>query len=193
MPHTNRFNVEETADGFRVCRGDHARSADCEWVQYVPKPTESQIQRNVEFVATAIADAREAQLVPGLWHCAKCGFELMRQSFNANTGQVGVSVANATEPELCPNDANLLERVTWKEHFEGAAKALDRMYSQQWLIWSHEHEAWWGQNENGYTKDRAEAGRYPFARAREICESANRGKKQIEETMLPVTDSGGGT
>ena len=29
-----------------------------------------------------------------------------------------------------------------------------------YLIWTHEHDMWWGPNERGYTSEVAEAGRY---------------------------------
>lgn len=31
-----KWSVEETEDGVRVCKGDHHRSSDCEWQDYVP-------------------------------------------------------------------------------------------------------------------------------------------------------------
>lgn len=37
-----------------------------------------------------------------------------------------------------------------------------------YLIWSHEHGAWWGPNGNGYVNDLRAAGRYTFAEAAEI-------------------------
>jgi hypothetical protein len=42
-----------------------------------------------------------------------------------------------------------------------------------WLIYSHEHGAWWKPFEHGYTHDLAEAGRYIQARAEQICRDAN--------------------
>lgn len=33
----NRWNVETTNEGFRICRGDHESSAGCEWEYYVPE------------------------------------------------------------------------------------------------------------------------------------------------------------
>jgi len=30
----------------------------------------------------------------------------------------------------------------------------------EYLVWSFEHDAWWGPNESGYTKDIERAGRY---------------------------------
>jgi hypothetical protein len=42
-----------------------------------------------------------------------------------------------------------------------------------WLIWSNEHNAWWGPGEAGYVTNRKYAGRYPFERACEIVKRAN--------------------
>jgi hypothetical protein len=39
--HANdRINYETTEDGFRICRGYHHRSADCEWEYYVRRPAQ---------------------------------------------------------------------------------------------------------------------------------------------------------
>ena len=37
-----------------------------------------------------------------------------------------------------------------------------------YLIWSHEHNAWWMPNRRGYTTDRALAGHYDFGEAADI-------------------------
>lgn len=42
----------------------------------------------------------------------------------------------------------------------------------QWLIWSHEHSAWWRPNRLGYTGDVAQAGRYTKEDAQQICDKA---------------------
>jgi len=38
-----------------------------------------------------------------------------------------------------------------------------------YLIWSHEHNAWWGPNERGYTQFISSAGRYREEDAWRIC------------------------
>lgn len=39
--HANdRINYETTEDGFRICRGYHHRSADCEWEYYVRRSSQ---------------------------------------------------------------------------------------------------------------------------------------------------------
>lgn len=69
----------------------------------------------------------------------------------------------------------------------------------QFMIWSHEHTAWWKANRNGYTGALAEAGRYTEADARKICEGANwrwmQGYAQKHgdrpaEVMIPAFDLG---
>lgn len=42
-----------------------------------------------------------------------------------------------------------------------------------YLIWSHEHRAWWRSSSHGYTRNRAAAGLYTLAQAEEIVASAN--------------------
>jgi len=44
----------------------------------------------------------------------------------------------------------------------------------RFYIWSYEHDAWWGPESRGYTKDKKEAGIYSAAEAVEICYMANR-------------------
>lgn len=41
------------------------------------------------------------------------------------------------------------------------------------LIWSFEHDAWWGPGERGYTTNIHQAGQYDQVRAIEICTKAN--------------------
>jgi hypothetical protein len=49
--HKNdRWNVETTNEGFRICRGDHEKTAGCEWEYYVPesgeKPLEDELRES---------------------------------------------------------------------------------------------------------------------------------------------------
>lgn len=41
--------------------------------------------------------------------------------------------------------------------------------SDLYLIWSHEHQQWWGPNASGYTRRLSLAGRYSKRQALEIC------------------------
>lgn len=45
--------------------------------------------------------------------------------------------------------------------------------NDEYLIWSIEHDAWWGPNETGYTTVTAQAGRYTRDRAAAIVQRAN--------------------
>lgn len=57
---------------------------------------------------------------------------------------------------------------------------------QKWLIWSFEHDAWWGKNHRGYVTNIKKAGRYDYVEALEIVEGANRYcKKDPKEAILP--------
>jgi hypothetical protein len=56
-----------------------------------------------------------------------------------------------------------------------------------WLIWSHEHDAWWKADRWGYTRDWREAGRYDIYEAVTICRDANRAvinESIIHESVL---------
>ena len=41
--------------------------------------------------------------------------------------------------------------------------------NELYLVWSHEHGAWWGPYGNGYMRSLAAAGRYSHAEALRIC------------------------
>lgn len=51
------------------------------------------------------------------------------------------------------------------------------------LIWSFEHQKWWGPDEDGYTDLAGDAGRYPLERALKICTDAN--VTQRNEALVP--------
>lgn len=57
-----------------------------------------------------------------------------------------------------------------------------------YLIWSHEHSAWWGANRRGYTRRLSEAGRYTHIEAVAICVKSIPGTAQRMEALpeLPV-------
>lgn len=54
-----------------------------------------------------------------------------------------------------------------------AAKDLLEALGGRWLIWSHEHSAWWKPAGRGYCTSVSEAGRYSFDEALKICAEAN--------------------
>ena len=48
-------------------------------------------------------------------------------------------------------------------------------HNQRYLIWSHEHGAWWAPNQYGYVRDITKAGRYSRIDALHICVDAMTG------------------
>lgn len=61
----------------------------------------------------------------------------------------------------------------------------------KWLIWSKEHNAWWGANRCGYVADVWESGRYDELEARDICNDANHWPPcdaPPNETMCPAPE-----
>jgi len=46
------------------------------------------------------------------------------------------------------------------------------MTDDTYLVWSHEHQAWWGPGRCGYVRSLAQAGRYSHAEALTICAQA---------------------
>lgn len=56
-------------------------------------------------------EARAKLLIPGVMHCAKCGFGLVRTNLYAQSGTFGPG-DNTTEP--CPNGCGPLWPATWE-------------------------------------------------------------------------------
>jgi len=59
------------------------------------------------------------------------------------------------------------------------------------VIWSNEHGAYWRPDERGYTRKLSEAGRYPLARAIQICVRANAhldDEAVPYETIRPISE-----
>jgi hypothetical protein len=61
-----------------------------------------------------------------------------------------------------------------------------------YLIWSNEHNAWWGPDQAGYVRQLSRAGRYSRAEALDICASAIPGTahhmKQFPEIPVRLAD-----
>lgn len=62
-----------------------------------------------------------ASVVPGVLHCAKCGFRLNKVTLNASDGN---AYAN-NEPDTCPNCNVPMWRVSWKDEAEYAYKVCE--------------------------------------------------------------------
>lgn len=52
------------------------------------------------------------------------------------------------------------------------------MSDKAYLIWSHEHAAWWGPAKSGYTTRLSDAGHYTHTEALHICAKAIPGTAQ---------------
>jgi len=59
----------------------------------------------------------------------------------------------------------------------------------EYYIWSHEHKAWWKENNKGYSTNIANAGIYQTEEARAICSQANMyhgGSVKLNESLVPL-------
>ena len=55
----------------------------------------------------------------------------------------------------------------------------------KYLIWSIEHQKWWGPNSDGYVDYTDMAGRYTKEEATRIVKNANEYEKDPKECMIP--------
>ena len=60
--HTNRWNIEVTKEGVRICAGEHHRSQDCEWIEYVPKVWHDAIAARLAALEESTVAANNSQL-----------------------------------------------------------------------------------------------------------------------------------
>lgn len=68
-----------------------------------------------------------ANFVPGVMHCAKCSFRLVRQNLYMQSGTIGPG-DNKTEP--CPNGCGPLWPVTWEQEARECWDRLGGIYIQ---------------------------------------------------------------
>lgn len=78
------------------------------------------------------------------------------------------AIANVSEMDMNRVE-NVIGRYT-------PAKVIPDGY---WLVWSNEHNAWWGPKCCGYTQEEKQAGRYSMAEAMDICEKAGDGRMNL--------------
>ncbi|MCR4297541.1 MAG: hypothetical protein NUV75_02125 [Gallionella sp.] len=79
-----------------------------------------------------------------------------------------------------------LEAVADCLDYKDAEIAKLRERSAGWLIWSNEHNAWWGPGCCGYPSDIASAGRYTLEQAINICTQRSWMLGHVPpETMVP--------
>mgnify|MGYP000882785802 CR=1 FL=1 len=62
----------------------------------------------------------------------------------------------------------------------------EREMDASWLVWSNEHEAWWGPNHRGYFTDVASAGRYTLKEANDICVRAGTVNRTRHDPEIPA-------
>ena len=76
--------------------------------------------------------------------------------------------------------------------FDGQPKSVvNGSMSDTYLVWSHEHGAWWGPARCGYERKLSQAGRYSHAEALDICTRAIPGTSRALRTFpeLPVREA----
>lgn len=58
--------------------------------------------------------------VPGAWKCPRCKFQLSQATIFMGSGEIGCTRDQVMKMtgELCPNDGELMVRVTWRERAE---------------------------------------------------------------------------
>lgn len=69
-----------------------------------------------------------------------------------------------------------------------AATTGEPVASDAWLVWSFEHDAWWGPNGCGYNANVLRAGIYSEADAKEIERNANGDARQRNEKAMSLSD-----
>lgn len=114
---------------------------------------------------------------PG-WGCSDCPF--------AKTSH-GAESPNSMDPDEGHYDCSLTGAVRvwgeepacedrdWANEIQREVEKIEERYSllegNCWIVWSNDHEAWWGPKRSGYFTDIASAGRYTYAEAVKICAS----------------------
>jgi hypothetical protein len=105
-----------------------------------------------------------------------------------------------TEPFVCPRCGAISHHLKDREYgycgrchaFTSSDRRMteeprDRGSSRDWLVWSYEHDAWWGPGRMGYVKDSRKAGRYTYEEAEAICAQANRFSEVVMEEARHVS------
>jgi hypothetical protein len=100
----------------------------------------------------------------------------------------GLTAFAYTPDGRMPQPSELTRRFVQALDAAEAASGPRMVEVPEWLVWSHQHGAWWGPRRIGYTHDLAKAGRYTAMDAAGICERAcyawMRGKCQPGERRV---------
>lgn len=91
----------------------------------------------------------------------------------ANSSFLGATITQEAEPHEV---AALLLALSKCEPVRGLVPLLTQPV---WLVWSREHDAWWGAHHSGYFTDIGSAGRYTLVDAIECCGSRSRNRKAL--------------
>lgn len=71
----------------------------------------------------ASLELESKQFVPGAWVCPKCNFTCFKNILYTQSGKIGPDTASHFE--ICPNDMERMQRLSWKDHCEGMASQLE--------------------------------------------------------------------
>ncbi len=98
-------------------------------------------RQEVEFTCAPGTAPLEAPWVPGQFECPKCMFRLSSNILSASTGAVAVD--RKAKPEQCPNDGEIMKRVTWQQladDYGDAATRYARRVRQLEEAWPEDRE-----------------------------------------------------
>jgi hypothetical protein len=85
-------------------------------------------QEHVEELRAEVARLKEAAIVPGVMHCAKCNFELTRVTLYVGNGAVG---AGNSDTEPCPNGCGPMWPVTWEHRAREQMAVAERYFDEK--------------------------------------------------------------
>jgi hypothetical protein len=81
---THRWNIEETKDGFRICRGVHERAHDCEWEYFVPESAARADLVRFEWLVERLADTEIGNVDPKVFFSSEGNWaQAWRQAIDA--------------------------------------------------------------------------------------------------------------
>ncbi|TXH46286.1 MAG: hypothetical protein E6Q97_29835 [Desulfurellales bacterium] len=90
--------------------------------------TSMEVEREKSHLAAEVARLKQASIVPGVMHCAKCNFELTRVTLYMGNGAVGPGDSN-TEP--CPNGCGPMWPVTWESRAREQMAVAERFFDEK--------------------------------------------------------------
>lgn len=126
---------------------------------------------------------------------------MIKKPLNPTEKDVAICIGRAVAPyvfrrdgktdfqQFFHNDREYADNVPFTDIEHEARTIVKNLIPKKWLIWSHEHKAWWNPGWRGYTNSREAAGRYSFNEARKIVREANcRNGDMPNEAMVEDVD-----